>query len=157
MSETMTIASSVRLAGRYVMQGQRQTKRSCPTARIIIADDYAQWRTQVRSILGARPDWQIVCEACNGLQAVLRAAELRPHLVVLDIAMPVVNGIEAAKQIRQGSPNSKIVFLTQNGDRETHAAALQTGAEGYVLKSQAGRDLVPSIAAALRDGDNHEP
>jgi DNA-binding NarL/FixJ family response regulator len=136
------------------MQGQRETNHSSPTAHIIVADDYAQWRTQVRSILRARPDWQIVCEVCDGSQAVLKAAELRPHIVLLDIAMPVVNGIEAAKQIRQGSPGCKILFLTQNGDREIEAAALQTGAEGYVLKARAGSDLVPSIAAALRDGDN---
>jgi DNA-binding NarL/FixJ family response regulator len=70
--------------------------------------------------------------------------------------MPVVNGIEAAKQILRASPDSKILFLTQNGDREIEAAALETGAEGYVLKSRAGIDLVPFVAAALRDRHNHE-
>ena len=82
------------------MQTERETKHSNPTARIIVADDYAPWRAQVRKILQAMPEWQIVWEACDGSQAVLKAVELRPDLVLLDMAMPIMNGIEAANPLK---------------------------------------------------------
>ena len=139
------------------MHDQRETKHAHSTARIIVADDYATWRAQIRYILQARPEWELLCETCDGLQAVLKTAELLPDLVLLDIAMPVMNGIEAAKQIRKRSPACRILFLTHNCDKDIEAAALETGAEGYVLKSKAGSDLIPAMVAALRDGDNSEP
>jgi len=81
---------------------------------------------------------------------VLKAAELRPDIVLLDIGMPALNGIQAAEKIRQTTPGSKIVFLTQDNDTELRrAAAFSTGAEGYVLKTNAVTDLFPAIATAL--------
>lgn len=132
------------------MQTQHETNCSNLTARIIVADDYAPWRAQVRNILQAMPEWQIVWEACDGSQAVLKAVELRPDLVLLDMAMPIMNGIEAAKEIRRKLPDCRILFVTNHNDSDMKTAALEIGAEGYVLKSQAGSDLLPSIVAALR-------
>lgn len=112
--------------------------------RILVADDFAEWRVQVRSILQRRPEWQVV-EAHDGLQAVQKAIELHPDIVLLDIAMPFLNGIEAAKRIRKGSPGSRLIFLTQDNDAEVRAAALATSAERYLLKSSAGNELLPAM------------
>ena len=122
-----------------------------PTVRILVADDYQAWRERLREIIRARPEWQIVCEVGDGLQAVEKTEELSPDVVLLDIGMPVLNGIEAAKQIRQKSPDSMLLFVTQDGDKDTQAAALSVGAKGYVLKSKAASELIPIISAALQE------
>jgi DNA-binding NarL/FixJ family response regulator len=121
-----------------------------------VADDFAEWRVQVRCVLQARPDWHIIFETSDGLQAVEKATELRPDVVLLDIGMPSLNGIEAATKIQQASSGSRIVFLTQNADSEVVNAALATGAQGYVLKLNAATELIPAITAALRDGNQHD-
>jgi len=95
--------------------------------------------------LQERPGWQIVGQACDGLEAVQRSAELAPDLVILDIGMPFLNGIEAAKQIRQVSPATKIIFLTQDNDADLEKAALALGAEAYVVKSNVASALLPTI------------
>jgi len=86
--------------------------------RTLIADDYAEWRRQVRLLLQARPEWQVIAEASDGSEAIQKAEELKPDLILLDISLPELNGIEAARRIRQLSPSSKIVFLSQNNDRD---------------------------------------
>lgn len=122
-----------------------------PPARILLVDDFEPFRRIVSAILQARPEWQIVGEACDGSEAVRMTRELLPDIVVLDIGMPVLNGIEAAKRIRQDSPTSKIIFLTQNNDEDIRLEALATGAEAYLLKANAGSEFLPSIEAALKD------
>lgn len=118
--------------------------------RILVPDDFAPWRAKVRRILRGRPEFQIVSEASDGLEAVEKAGELRPDVVLLDVGMPDLSGIEAAERIRQVSPESKIVFVSQNASEEVISAALAAGAEGYVLKLNAATELIPAIAAALR-------
>lgn len=118
--------------------------------RIVVADDFAEWRAKAHFLLKARPHWQVVGEACNGLQAVQRTAELSPDLVLLDIGMPILNGIEAAKQIRSASPGTRIIFLTQDHDPDVKEAALDSGADQYVLKANAASELLPAIEAACR-------
>jgi DNA-binding NarL/FixJ family response regulator len=116
---------------------------------ILIVDDFAEWRARVREILKNQPQWQIVGEACDGFQAIQRAAELHPDLVLLDVGMPALSGIEAAAHIQQISPQSKIVFLTQDGDADIRHAALAAGAHGYVAKIDVDSTLLTTIAAVL--------
>jgi len=124
-------------------------KRGNAFIRILVADDVAEWRVGVRSILRARPEWQVIAEASDGLQAAQMTAELRPDIVLLDIGMPNLNGIEAAKRMRQVSPDSKIIFVTQENDTEVRMAALATGAKEYVIKANVASELLPAVEAAL--------
>jgi DNA-binding NarL/FixJ family response regulator len=116
---------------------------SAASISILVVDDYEDWRNCVRSLLRARPELQIVCEVSDGLEAVQKAAELKPDLVLLDIGLPRLNGIEAAQRMRAVSPESQIVFLTTDNSKDTEQAALSTGAQGYVHKSRAQSDLLP--------------
>ena len=120
------------------------------SVRVLVVDDCEPYRCLVASVLREKPELQILCEVSDGLEAVQKAEELQPHLILLDIELPNLNGIEAASRIRQVSPGAKIIFLTQNSDREVVAAALITGAQGYVLKTDAGSDLLTGVAAVLR-------
>jgi DNA-binding NarL/FixJ family response regulator len=98
-------------------------------------------------MLEACPEWQVIGEASDGFQGVLRTTELHPDIVLIDIGMPIMNGIEAAKRIRQASPASKIIFVTQENDADTRSAALATGAEGYLLKANAASELLHFMEA----------
>ena len=125
-------------------------ERPLSSIRILIADDYADWRRRARLLLQARPEWQVVAETSDGLEAVQKVEELKPDLILLDIGLPKLNGIEAAGRIRQLSPSSKIVFLSQYHDRDVVRAALSTGALGVVHKTDAGGGCPPSVDAVLR-------
>jgi DNA-binding NarL/FixJ family response regulator len=124
-------------------------RRLLSSIRILIADDFQNWRRQVHSLFQERPEWQIIAEAEDGPAAIQKAEEFKPDLIVLDIGLPKLNGIEAARQIRQLSRNSKILFLSQNNDLDVVRAALGT-AQGYVYKTDFRRDFLPAIRAVLR-------
>jgi len=132
------------------MQSLEEPPQVCPGSSILIVDDIAEWRTQVRKMLESRPEWQAVGEACDGLQAIQIAAKLKPDLVLLDIGMPALNGVDAARLIRQSSPSSRIIFVTQESDEDVRMSALATGAEAYVLKANAASELLPAVEAALQ-------
>jgi DNA-binding NarL/FixJ family response regulator len=100
-------------------------------------------------MLEAIPGYQIVGEAGDGVEAVEKAAQLRPDVVLLDIGISILNGIEVAPRIRRTSPNSNIVFVTQENDSDVRTAALATGAKGYLLKSRVVPELIPAIDALL--------
>ena len=117
--------------------------------RILVVDDFKDWLRQARLLLQSRPECQVIAEASDGLEAVRKAQDLKPDLILLDIGLPKLNGIEAARRIRQRSPSSKIIFLSQNSNLDFVRAALGTGALGYVLKTDAGRDLLPAVHAVL--------
>ena len=118
------------------------------TTRILLVDDFEQWRHAVRSILESVPGLEVAGEAANGLEAIEKAATLLPNIVLLDIGMPLLNGIEAAKRIRLSCPEMKIIFLTQEQDQDVRSTALATGAEAYILKSRVGCELLPIIEKA---------
>ena len=119
-------------------------------AQILVVDDCKSWREKLRSMLEAIPGYQIRGEAGDGAEAVEKAAQLRPDIVLLDIGMPILNGIEAARRIRRASPKSKIVFVTQENDNDIRAAALATGAKEYLLKSRVATELLPAVDALLK-------
>jgi len=121
---------------------------------LLVVDDYEGWRSQVRTILQARSDWKIIAEACDGPDAVEKATELRPDIVLLDLGLPKLNGIKVAHIIRQRCPQSKIIFLTENRDTDIRSDAMSTGASGYILKVNAVHDLLEAIAGAFCD---HKP
>jgi DNA-binding NarL/FixJ family response regulator len=118
--------------------------------RILVVDDFKDWRCQVHSLLQSRPECRVIAEASDGPEAVQKAEDLKPDLILLDIGLPKLNGIEAARRIRQLSPSSKIIFLSQNNDLDIVRAALGTGAVGYVRKIETGRELLPTVDAVLR-------
>jgi DNA-binding NarL/FixJ family response regulator len=120
------------------------------TLRILIADDYEVIRYGVRSLLQDRPDWEVCGEAVDGREAVNMAAHLRPDVVILDIGMPNLNGLDAARQILCDAPETLIVILTMDESERSVREALRAGVRGIVLKSDAARDLVLAIDA-LRD------
>jgi len=117
--------------------------------RILIVDDYEFWRYCVVSMLKDYPEFEIVGEGSDGLDAIDMSAELRPDIVLLDIALPELNGFEAAREIRKVSPGSNIVFLAQSRDEALVNEAARVGARGYVSKMDAASELVPAIKAAL--------
>lgn len=117
---------------------------------ILVVDDYEGWRQQAGQLLCAHPELQTILEASDGLEAVQKAEELRPDLILLDIGLPKLNGLEAARRIRKISPESKIVFLTQETSAEVVQEALNLGAMGYVAKAHAGTDLLAAVQAVLR-------
>lgn len=120
--------------------------------RIMVVDDFHQWRTTLQSIVDGINGCRFVGDAENALEAIEKVALLHPDIVLLDIGLPTLNGIEAASRIQKASPHSRIIFVTQDLDSETKAAALATGAEGYLLKSRVFDELEPAIKTALKIG-----
>ena len=119
-----------------------------PTVRILVVDDYQPWRAFVCSALQRQPEYRIICEVSDGLEAVRKAEELQPDLVLLDIGLPVLNGIETARQLRKVSPESKILFVSQESSADIVQEALSTGAQGYIVKAGV-TDLVTAMSAIL--------
>jgi two-component system, NarL family, response regulator NreC len=118
--------------------------------RILVVDDFEPWRQQVCSMLqNTAGVFHVVAEAADGLETVQKAQKLKPALILLDIGLPNLNGLDAARRIRQVAPDAAIIFLPQNSDKDVVLAALSTGAQGYVLKTDAGSELLPAVAEAL--------
>ena len=117
--------------------------------RVLVAEDFVPFRHFIRSTLSQRPNLQVVCEVCDGQEAVQKAVELKPDLILLDIGLPTLNGIEAARQIRKFVPESKIVFVSQESSADVVQEALSLGTCSYVVKSQAQGDLLAAVDAVL--------
>ena len=129
-----------------------ETHRPGRRLLILIADDFPDWRKEIRAILSARPEWEILFEACDGLEAFEKAVELRPDVVVLDIGMPVMNGLQAGIKIRELCPAAHIIFVTQTRDHLLMEAAREMGAAGYILKTNVAAELLTVISAASENG-----
>jgi DNA-binding NarL/FixJ family response regulator len=119
--------------------------------RILIADDHESVRKGVCVILGTRGDIEVCGEASNGREAIAKALELKPDLIILDVTMPVVNGMDAAEVIRKSLPHVPILFLSMHENRQIIAEAKRIGVQGYVRKSDAAATLLNAIDALLRD------
>ena len=117
--------------------------------RILLVDDYEPWRRHFSATLGSERGLQVIGEASDGLEAVRKAEELQPDLILLDIGLPSLNGIEVARRIREVSPASKIIFASENRSADIAEEALNTGAGGYVVKSDAS-ELLPAVKAVLQ-------
>ncbi|MFC9651109.1 MULTISPECIES: response regulator [unclassified Streptomyces] len=122
-----------------------------PQTRILLADDHALVRRGVRLILDNEPDLTVVAEAGDGAEAVEMAHAHRPDLAILDIAMPRLTGLQAARELAARRPEIRILMLTMYDNEQYFFEALKSGASGYVLKSVADRDLVEACRAAMRD------
>ena len=118
--------------------------------RVLLVDDFEPWRSFSKRTLQEQSGLQVVGEASDGLEAIQKAQKLQPDLILLDISLPTLNGIEAARRIREVSPASKILFVSDNRSAEIAAEALSTGAGGYVVKSQAASELWPALEAVLQ-------
>ena len=119
------------------------------SVRVLVVEDFEQFRRFVCATLGKRPDLQVVGEVSDGFEAVQKAVELKPDLILLDIGLPTLNGIEVARQIRKLVPESKIIFLSQESSAEVVQEALSLGAWGYVVKTRAGSDLLTAVEAVI--------
>jgi DNA-binding NarL/FixJ family response regulator len=117
---------------------------------LIIVDDNQDWLRQISQMLRVRSDLQILCQVSDGSDAVQKAGELKPNLILLDIGLPKLNGIEAARQIRHLSPSSKIIFLSQDNSFDVVQEAMSVGGRAYVHKAHTGSELIPAIDSVLR-------
>ena len=119
--------------------------------QILLADDFEPWRRFVCSMIQEEPGLQIICEVSDGQAAIHKAKELKPDLILLDICLPKLNGIAAAREIRMCAPESKILFLTQESSADVMREALAVG-HGFLVKLDAYMELLPGMKAIILDG-----
>jgi DNA-binding NarL/FixJ family response regulator len=119
--------------------------------RLLVADDHEVVRKGLRAMLEAQPGWEVTAEAADGREAVAKTKELKPDVSVLDLSMPLLNGLEAARHIRKSASETKVLILTVHDADPVIQEVLDAGAQGYVLKSDAGRDLVAAVEAVSRN------
>ncbi len=121
------------------------------TLRILVADDHEIVRQGIRALLLVHPGWEVCGEAADGREAVKKAAELKPDIAIMDIGMPNLNGLSAARQILHHNPQTKVLILTMHSSEQVLREVLDIGAQGYLLKSDAGRDLMTAVEALQRN------
>lgn len=127
------------------------------TIRIVLADDHEIVRAGLRTLLDSTPGFEVVAEAGDGAETCRKVAELHPDVVVLDVSMPVLNGVEAAERLRQESPDVAVLALTMHDDRGHLIRLLDAGAAGYVLKRAAADELVRAIRTVAEGGTYVDP
>ncbi len=125
-------------------------KQGTPNIRILLADDHAILRSGLKALLGLEPDLEVIGEASNGREAVALAKQLNPDVIVMDISMPEMDGLQAAEEIHQLGLSPRVVMLTVHADEDYLFQTLRFGASGYVLKSSADTELIDAIRTAHR-------
>ncbi len=118
--------------------------------RILIADDHEIVRRGLRALLEAQPDWEVAAEAVTGRDAIEKAKQTLPDIAVIDVSMPELNGLEATRHILKNQPQTEVLILTMHENEQIVREVLDAGARGYVLKSDAGRDLVNAVEALVQ-------
>jgi two-component system response regulator NreC len=124
-----------------------QNNRENMALRILVVDDHPVVRHGLRKLLGRHPDWEVIDEAQDGVEAVEKAHRLKPDVIVLDLSMPRMNGLEACRKIHSGVPESEVLIVTQHDSPQMMREAFHANARGYVVKSDVGRDLVAAVDA----------
>lgn len=119
--------------------------------RIMVADDHEVVRRGLRALLEAQPGWQVCSEAADGRDVVKKAGELKPEVIILDLAMPNLNGLEATRQLLKMDPGARVLILTLHDSEQVIREVLSAGARGFLLKSDAARDLVSAVEALRQD------
>jgi CheY-like chemotaxis protein len=119
-------------------------------SRVLIVDDYEPWRSKICSMLSTQANVKVVGQAADGLEAIQKVRELLPDLILMDIGLPILNGINTAMRVLEFAPQTRVLFLSQHSDPEIVAAALGTGAQGFVVKSDAGAELLSAVEGVLR-------
>src|ERR1700756_1816914 len=117
------------------------------TIRILLVDDHPIVRQGLKTLLEGHSDWQVIGEAADGAEALEKAKDINPDVMVLDVTMPRMNGLEACRLLRRQSPALEILFVTQHDSPQMMREALEAGARGYVVKSNAARDLLAAVEA----------
>jgi len=117
--------------------------------RILVVDDFVPWQHLILRLLESETKLQIISTAVDGTEAVQKAEELQPDLILMDLGLPGMNGIEATRQIAIVAPGSKVLFLTHHSEPDMIQAAFDAGASGYVFKSDFNADLIPGVRAAI--------
>src|ERR1700730_15653491 len=120
--------------------------------RILIADDHEIVRQGIRSLFDMQTDWEICGEAVDGLDAIEKSKHLKPDIILLDVSMPHLNGLDAARIIRKEVPQSKILMVSQHDAAYMSQRALEVGARGYVAKSELSRQLLAAVESVIHDG-----
>jgi DNA-binding NarL/FixJ family response regulator len=118
-----------------------------PKLRLLLGDDHTLVRQGLRKILEERPEWEVVAEVGDGREAIRKAVALKPDVAIIDIGMPLLNGIDATQQIVRRVPETRVLMLSMHSDEAYVTRALQAGATGYMLKDSAGKDLLKGVAA----------
>jgi DNA-binding NarL/FixJ family response regulator len=121
-----------------------------PTIHILLAEDFAPYRALIASLLNENSKLHVIGEVSDGLEVVERVHQLKPDLILMDIGLPGLNGLEAARRVLERNPSAKIVFLSQETNADVVREAFRLGAYGYVLKQQAEADLLPAITAVVQ-------
>jgi len=121
------------------------SQRKHPSLRVLVVDDNESVRRTICQLLQSEPNIEVVCEAMDGADAVLKAKQFAPDLVLLDVTMPEMNGLEAARVLKEEIPSIRIVMVSQHDSRGFQWAALAAGASAYVVKSNASKDLIPAL------------
>lgn len=149
MYDLRAFGSSTRVAPHQGF-GEKEIGVNSISYRVLLVDDYEPWRRFVRSILQTQPGFKVAGEADCGTEAIQKATELKPDLMVLDIGLPDFDGIEVSRRIGHSVPGMKILFMSQNNDADVVRAALSNGVCGYLLKVDSGIELLPAIETIRR-------